>query len=392
MKLSIKQILLENENWWNFYQKHQLIIRPGIIRAIVKLLSCKNIVRGYHTYCCSNSDCPHIKRIVHTCKSKACSSCGKKLTEQWIARQQQALPKTPWQHITFTMPGALWALFWLNRFLLNLLSKIAANIIKKIAKLKKALPAIFIALHTFGHDLKKNVHLHVSTTTGGLSDDHSRWIPLFFHHKTLMTQWRYQIISLFRKLLNRGELNLPKGQTPNDFRQLLSKLYKQHWQVNCGKVNQDCQHALNYLARYVKRPPLAENKLKHYDGHHVVFSYLDRKTKQVKRQKFDVNTFIAKFIQHIPDPGFRMIRYYGLLANRLRGVLLPIVYQLLNQLPKVGKPDSFDQLMFKNFGVNPLKCIICGADLMLSGVCFGKTSITQLLSYHRQLALLKKCY
>jgi Putative transposase/Transposase zinc-binding domain len=389
--ISIKQILLNNENWWNFYQKHQNTIRPGIVRAVVSLLSCKHILRGYHTYCCTNENCPHIKWVIHTCKSKACSSCGKKSTERWIALQQQTLPKTTWQHITFTMPGALWKLFWLNRSMLNLLAKIGADIIKNIAGKKKAIPAIFIAIHTFGHDLKKNVHLHLSTTTGGLSEDHTHWVPLFFHHNTIMTQWRYQIISLFRKHLNQGKLRLPTEETPASFRKLLSLLYAQHWQVNCGKINKNYKHALHYLARYIKRPPFSESKLNHYDGQNVVFKYIDRKSQQIKQKQLSVEQFIAKFIQHIPDPGFRMIRYYGLLANRLRGKLLPIVYRLLNQQLETIRPPSFAELMLKNFSVDPLRCILCGASLVLSGISFGKTSATKLLPYHRQLALLQKC-
>lgn len=63
--------------------------------------------------------CNNIKIIPHTCKSKLCSSCGKKATAIWIAKQNNILPNTEWQHITFTMPSELWDLFWLNRDLLN---------------------------------------------------------------------------------------------------------------------------------------------------------------------------------------------------------------------------------------------------------------------------------
>ncbi|WP_276489404.1 transposase zinc-binding domain-containing protein [Arsenophonus nasoniae] len=43
-----------------------------------------------------------------SCKSKACSSCGFKATEQWLAQQVHILPDCDWQHITFTMPHLLW--------------------------------------------------------------------------------------------------------------------------------------------------------------------------------------------------------------------------------------------------------------------------------------------
>ncbi|WGM18191.1 transposase zinc-binding domain-containing protein (plasmid) [Arsenophonus nasoniae] len=33
-----------------------------------------------------------------SCKSKACSSCGFKATEQWLAQQVHILPDCDWQH------------------------------------------------------------------------------------------------------------------------------------------------------------------------------------------------------------------------------------------------------------------------------------------------------
>src|SRR3990167_9007911 len=137
IKYSIKQILTSNQAWWRFYNNHKHKLRHGILVAITKLLSCKNIVRGYHEYSCSNPDCHHIKRVPHTCKSKACSSCGKKATDLWIHKQHQILPRTSWQHITFTMPSELWDFFWCNRHLLNHIAKCAADSINAIALFRK---------------------------------------------------------------------------------------------------------------------------------------------------------------------------------------------------------------------------------------------------------------
>ena len=199
-KYTIKQILLSNQNWLRFYEKYKDTLRIGILIAVVKLLSCRNIVRGYHEYHCSNPACTHVKYVFHTCKSKACSSCGKKATEIWIEKQNNILPNTSWQHITFTMPCELWDFFWYNRSLLNQISRLAAHCIQTFTQEKKLTPGIFIALHTFGRNLKRNVHLHVSTTNGGLSEERSQWETVFFEQKTLMKIWRYQIINLFREV------------------------------------------------------------------------------------------------------------------------------------------------------------------------------------------------
>jgi len=88
-----------------------------------------------------------------------------------------------------------------------------------------------------------------------------------------------------------------------------------------------------------------------------------------------------------------MIRYYGALANRVRGKILPSIYQLLGQKKiseDVKKSTGFAFLMEKDFGVNPLKCILCGKNLVLELINYGKSSIYDLLSVHRELALMKK--
>jgi len=333
-KYTIKQILLTNQNWWRFYEKHKARIRPSITACIIKLLSCKHTIRGYQDFVCSNPNCSHIKKIPFTCKCRACSSCGKKATEIWIQKQNQILPNTSWQHITFTMPHELWDFFWYNRQLLNLIGGIAANCIMTISKKKKLIVGIFISIHTFGRSLKRNIHIHVSVTTGGITEDLTQWKNLFFHQPTLMNIWRYQIISMFRK--NQSQLIIPpliRKQLHHNFSfdQFLNMLYNKTWIVHCSKPNSNHKKNVQYLGRYIKRPAIAESKLKHFDGNNVSFRYLDHNTKTFCNSSLSADDFIARLIQHIPDSNFRLVRYYGFLANRCRGKFLPVVYQLLGQ-------------------------------------------------------------
>ncbi|RDH41266.1 hypothetical protein B9G39_29620 [Zooshikella ganghwensis] len=60
----------------------------------------------------------------------------------------------------------------------------------------------------------------------------------------------------------------------------------------------------------------------HYDGHCVIFYYLDHNTKTHRRFECTAEDFMTRLTQHIPEKGFRLIRYYGFLANRVRGKLL----------------------------------------------------------------------
>lgn len=395
-KYTLKSILQHNQNWWTFYNKYKAIIRTAILVNIIKWLSCGLTVRGYQEFRCSNPDCTHTKRVPFTCKSRACSSCGKKATEIWIHKQNNVLPQTDWQHITFTMPAQLWDFFWLNRSLLNKIAPLAANTVKTLAANKNLIPGIFAVIHTFGRDLKKNVHVHLSTTLWGLSEDTSQFKKLFFPQKSLMKLWRYAVIKLFRKAYMSGKLILPPElaktiTTTKQFQTFLNNLYQKHWIVHCAKPNKNHKKNIQYLGRYVKRPAIAESKLRHYDGNTVRFAYLEHTSKSYRQFKCSAEEFIARFIRHIPDINFRLIRYYGFLANRVRARLLPLVYQFIQQSNNQdSEVISWKSLIQSNFNFNPLTCILCQSPMVLSVIRFGK-SLTELMKYHRQLALMKVC-
>lgn len=361
-KYTIKRILLHNDNWKKFSTLYKDRIRPSIHKTINKLLSCKETFSGYHEYHCSNPECKITKIIPHTCKSRACSSCGNKSIALWIFKQNNIMPDSSWQHITFTMPSELWDLFWYNRFLLDDISALAAECIKMLAKNHNVIPGIFTAIHTFGRDLKRNTHVHLSTTTGGLNINSKKWESLFFPHKKLKKLWKNKVIQLFRTHYNAGNITLTPQLEKQinrcySFSGFLNDLYKKTWIVHCSLPNDNYKYNLEYFGQYTKRPPIAESKLKHYSGEDIVFSFKNHNTGKHEDKSMNIFTFIAKFIQHIPDQGFRMIRYYGFLANRVRSNLLNFVYAALNQTQKFDlKKPIYVMLMIKSFGFDPMSC------------------------------------
>ena len=359
----LKALFQKGGAWWHFYQKYQHRMRPAIVENVIKMLSCGLTVRGYAVFQCSNPQCQHQKKVCFSCKSRFCPTCGKKLTDQWIQQQKTILPDTQWQHITFTLPSELWALFRYNRHLLGKPSAVAAKVMLKLSRKKGILPGIFTALHTFGRDLKWNVHVHLSITCGGLTDDQKAWKRIFFSKQVLMPMWRYEITHLLREAYNRGELELPKdlqatcsGKT--EFNRWLDTHYKKPWIVHFAKPSKNHHRNIKYLGRYLKRPALSMSRLRHYDGKEVIFSYLNHTTKQYLRFTSRMEDFIKRLVQHIPDKGFRMIRYYGFLATRVRSKRLPNVYDLLNQPERKAIPIRFPGLMKNSFGIDPLECIL----------------------------------
>ena len=386
---TLKHLLQYNNCWWNYYQQNKASIRPVVVENIIKILSCGTSARGSALYCCPNADCAHTKCVVFTCKSRLCPSCGKKATAAWIQNQMEILPKTSWQHITFTMPRTFWRLFKLNRHLLNKLPALASASVMAIAKGKNIQLGLFTALHTFGRDLKWNPHIHLSTTTGGVTPKQT-WKTIWFKKKSLMKAWKYRLISLLREQYHSGTLTLPTSlqlMLPDysKFNQWLNRQYNKIWIVHCNKPSKNAYHNVNYLGRYIKRPPIAQSRLKHYDGNTVVFNFLNHRNKLHQNYHCTAYEFIDRLIQHIPDKNFRLIRYYGFLANRCKAKMLPIVYKLIGQIVNETLPPRYNHLLKKE-----LICILCGSRLRLRHITIGLKQ-SQIYSRHKNLAFAKPC-
>ena len=61
----------------------------------------------------------------------------------------------------------------------------------------------------------------------------------------------------------------------------------------------------------------------------MVHHYYDHHSQQYRQQTLSQEEMIRRYVSHIPARHFKMIRYYGFLANRKRGNLLLKVYEEL---------------------------------------------------------------
>ena len=143
---------------------------------------------------------------------------------------------------------------------------------------------------------------------------------------------------------------------------------------------------VNYLGKYLKRPPIGETRIKAYDGQFVTFEYLDHYTQTTNIMKLPALDFIARLICHIPDKNFRNIRYYGFLANRVRGKLLPLVYKLL-KMTNVIKTKIYTpwrNMIRDSFNWDPLICPVCKSIMKLKEIVLPISS--SFLSMHKEIA------
>src|SRR5450755_1299012 len=117
----LKEISSQAQSYWDRDE-----MRAAVRQAFRKALQCRTAELGAEVYSSENQELI----LYHTCKSRACPSCGYRANVQWLRERWAALPDVPYEGITFTMPKQLWPLFGDNPTLAKALSALAAEVIK----------------------------------------------------------------------------------------------------------------------------------------------------------------------------------------------------------------------------------------------------------------------
>lgn len=352
------------DHWDDFFKQTSNKPRQDIIETVIKMLVCRTAFLGYQLYVCNA--CDRLKAVYHTCKSRFCSSCGKKATDNWIAKHLKLLPRTRYQHVTFTLPKELQPILWLNRYLINALMPLPARILTEHARRVGVIPGIFAALHTSGRDLKRNIHFHLSTTLSGLSPSSGKWIPYMRFNRrmlaTIKTQWRDEVLTILQQAYENGQLILPRDFNHNEFTPCssftnwLNQNATKPWVVHFSKPTNNHKHIVEYLGKYLKKPIIGETRIKAYNGTTVTYDYYDHHEDKTVTLTMPVFDFIKRVITHIPDKYFKMVRYYNWLSTRTRNQYLPMIYEKLQQVVEKVRSLSWRDLFIRNFGKDPLQC------------------------------------
>ena len=347
--------------------------RPIEIEEITKMLACAKPVLGGKEYCCEKSDCPHQKYRYFTCSIRACSSCGKKSTDNWITQQVNRLPDCHWQHMTFTMPDVFWELFFNNRVLLDKICQLAVDNLLYAAKKRGLTIGIFCAIHTYGRRLTWHPHAHASVTLGGLDED-GKWHAIEFFHEKVEQRWRHNLCDFL--LAEYENLNIDQTQYRDfdEWRRFVNGQRKRFWHVHFTQLTKDPNSTINYLGRYLKRPPISGMRLSHYRGEPTLsFNYLNHRTGEYEEEHLTQEELIRRIVQHIPEKGFKMIRYYGFLANRVVGNLLGKVRAALGmkKLTPVARL-RYGQMIKSFLNQDPFTCVLCGGRMIFRRFIAGK--------------------
>ena len=117
----IKQIVLDTRPFWDHSGT------PAHIREnFLKIIDCGTIALGAEIYASETES----KLVFHTCKSRFCTSCGQRATEEWHRDLETTLPDIPYIGITLTIPMEFRAILQQNRPVLQGVPAMGALIIR----------------------------------------------------------------------------------------------------------------------------------------------------------------------------------------------------------------------------------------------------------------------
>ena len=334
---------------------------PSHRAAMAAIEQCRTEAFGGHVYTCPR--CATTRYCYHSCRNRHCPTCQQGQAQSWLAKQQELLLPVPYFLVTFTLPAQLRAVTRQNqRQLYALLFRSSATALQQLGADPRFLGGqlgMVGVLQTWTRDLRYHPHIHYLVPAGALAPDGTRWLAakgrFLVHVKPLA--------KLFRGKMRTGLRQLKLEQ------EVARETWRKPWVVDCRPVGSG-QAALKYLAPYVFRVALSNNRIVGVANDQVTFRYRVADTKKMKLCTVPVEAFIRRFLQHVLPKGFVKVRYFGLFSPGKRPVLAQVRTLLAAQAagsPPLGA-DAGRSPAAESQEPPPFRCPACGTRMQLTQV------------------------
>jgi putative transposase/transposase-like zinc-binding protein len=332
-----------------YLQRHGAHLPLHHRKALRAIVACRTPALGGHLYACT--ECAHRHFGYHSCNHRSCPKCGGAAAAAWRERRLADLLPVPYFLVTFTLPAELRALCQKNqRLLYTLLFNESAETLKEIALHPRHLGAelgFFGVLHSWSRQLAYHPHLHYVVPGGGLRADQRKWRRC--RRLSDGTPYLLPVQVLSHRFRNRLATNL-REKAPALYHQLPALVWRKRWVVHSQAVGRG-QQAVSYLAGYVQRTALSNQRILAEQEGRITLGYTESATGARKRIALEAHTFIARVLAHVLPPGFHKLRYFGWLHPRAKARLLKV--QTLLAVPLIFRQPNQQSPVH-------LRCMICG--------------------------------
>jgi hypothetical protein len=329
---------------------------PSQRAAMTAIEQCRTEALGGHIYTCST--CATMRYSYHSCRNRHGPTCQQDATQAWLTQQQELLLPVPYFLVTFTLPAELREVARSHqRCIYTLLFRSSAAALQQLAQDPRFLggqSGMLGVLQTWTRDLRYHPHVHYLVPAIGLSPD-GTWVQakseFLVHVKPLAQLFRAK----FRAAVRQTPLC---GQVPPE-------TWRQGWVADCRPVGSG-RRALQYLAPYIFRVALSNNRIVALTNDQVTFRYMEGATGQPRTCTLPAEEFIRRFLQHILPKGFVKVRYFGLFSPGRRRTLAHLRHQLALATPAT---PTLQRGCLVRRGATPERmyvCPTCGQPLQLA--------------------------
>jgi putative transposase/transposase-like zinc-binding protein len=345
---------------------------PHMWRAAERITACRTAALGGHVQACPEE---HMERHwYNSCKHRSCPLCAFTSVERWLDRQKARVLGCDYYHVIITVDSALNSLWLANvRAMTDILFQAAKETIFELLgdpKYLGAEPGMTIALHTWGQMQGLHPHVHCLITGGGLRPD-GTWRAVnngyLLPGRVARDLFRGKFIAAVRHQLEQGKLAVPPTERLQQVLNLLNKLGRKKWNVCIRERYAHANGVLTYLGRYMRGGSIANRRIVAWDEETVKFRYKDYREddgKKHKEMELSLNDFVRRVLLHVPEPGQKVVRSYGILAGSRRADLNRC-RELLGQGPvQETEVRSWQECVTRLGDNDPSRCPVCGARLV----------------------------
>jgi len=278
---------------------------PAPRRALAAIRRCRTPELGGHVYRCA--DCTGTDYAYHSCHHRACPRCGGRRTATWTAQQETRLLPVPYFLVTFTVPEQLRPVFAAQPAAMHAaLFRESAATLQQVASERRLLGGElgFVGvLHTWGRQLQHHPHVHYLVPGGGLRPDGKKWVPARQH------DWLLPMAKLAAVFARRME-EVVRAAAPAQHAAIPAGTWRCHWSVHSQPAGAGTS-VVRYLARYVGRTAISDERIVSATDETVTFRYTDSATQQRKVCTLSAAEFLHRYLQHVLPPGQHRVRYFG---------------------------------------------------------------------------------
>jgi hypothetical protein len=159
-------------------------------------------------------------------------------------------------------------------------------------------------LHTWGRQLQHHPHVHYIVPGGALSADRRKWRPARAGGTWLLPG------DAVAAAMRRGFDQALRAAAPELHAQVPDSVWRDGWWVHTQPAGSG-EAVVRYLARYVQRTAISDERIVAATNEAVTFTYTDTASQQRRQCTLSAPEFLRRYLQHVLPSGQHRVRYFG---------------------------------------------------------------------------------